>query len=416
MQYSSTSASETSLDNLHSQFFLLHVLLLCLSASWRLHAERHPPSPGDLPRPFPDLPTLDEALGRYLLAVILVYVRLISNESNGIPGTSSPAPSKETRLGAASTSSSSIGISPASGSNPLGPQFIQRHSFPSGSTSLPLQEDTVRLAGDCSTSQNTIYRMEKTISRIVFILSTSDWPLILSRMKSRISHLTTTIEESPDFLDLRLLEWSNLNRNRLSQVLQEVSSTFLHIKRPAQISIALVLRRAIWNWIEVNPAELDALVESNRKIEGGADVLFDVLHSASDITSLSHARRTRAFYPLMTMLLVICPDMFKRAALGEAGSRGLGGLTKKLSFLESLRKGINSSKGFEACTICYVDIIRAAMSISPRLESCGVRSIVPDIQTDLRVSFPLTPLFPLMCRMRCSTHLWQRTSTILTSW
>lgn len=257
--------------------------------------------------------------------------------------------------------------------------------------SLPIQSDPRHLAGDCATSQKTIRRMEKTISRIVFILSTSNWPLVLSRVKNRISHLTTTIEESPDFLDLRLLEWSNMNRNRLSQVLQEISNTFLHIKRPAQISIALVLRRAIWNWIELNPAELDALVESNRKIEGGADVLFDVLYSASDITSTSHAKRTRAFYPLMTMLLVVCPDMFKRAALGEAGSRGLGGLTKKLSFLESLRKGISSSKGFETCTICYVDIVRAAMSISPRLESSGVRSIVSDIQTDLQVCHSLPP-------------------------
>lgn len=203
-----------------------------------------------------------------------------------------------------------------------------------------------------------------------------------------MSHLTTTIEDSPDFVDLRLLEWSNLNRSRLSQVLQEISSTFLHVKRPAQISIAVVLRRAIWIWIDINPSELDVLIESNRKIEGGADVLFDVLHSASDPTSSSHAKRTRAFYPLMTMLLVICPDMLKRASLVESGGRGLGGLTKKLSFLESLRKGVNSSKGFEACTICYVDFLRAAMSISPRLENSGLRSITHDIQSDLRVGAP----------------------------
>ena len=318
---------------------------------------------------------------------MLVYAKVVSSEASGLSAAPSPAPTRESRAtGTSSSTSLGHSITPGWGSNPLGAKFIQRHSFPSGSNSPPLPHPPKLLAGECSSVPTAVHQMTKTVSRIVFFLSASNWPLLLARIKARISHLQTTIDDNPDMVELRLLEWSNLNRIRLSQTLQEVSSSFLHVKRPAQIAVASVLRKAIWNWIDVQPAELDALIESGRKIEGGADVLFDVLHSASDITTTSHARRTKAFYPLMAMLLVICPDLFKKATMSDGSSKGLGGLTKKLSFLESLRKGVNSSKGFEACAICYVDIVRAAMHVSPRLESSGLRSIVPDIQSDLRVS------------------------------
>ena len=386
LQYANGAASDMPLDILHSQLYILNILLQALSTSWRAYAESHRPPVGDLPRCFPDFPPLDESLARYLLAVVMLFGRSVSMESSNSTRTSSPAPSREKGgYGTSSSTSLGLGISPGSGSNPLGPRFIQRHSFPSGSSSLPHPAPLKTLAGECGTLQGTTSYMSKVISRIIFILSTSNWNILLAKIKNRISFLTTTIEDSPDLVELRLLEWSNLDRTRLASVLQEVSSTFLHVKRPAQISIASVLRKAIWNWVDVHPSELQNLVETHRKIEGGAEALFNLLSSGSDISSSSQARRTRAFYPLMAMLLVICPDLFKKAAMGDMGGRSLGGLTKKVSFLDSLQKGVGSSKAFEACTICYVDIVRAAMSISPKYQSSGLRSLVPDIQNDLKV-------------------------------
>jgi neurofibromin 1 len=227
--------------------------------------------------------------------------------------------------------------------------------------------------------------MAKYISRIIFYLSSSNWPLILSRIKARISFLTTTIDESPDLVELRLMEWSNPDRTRLSQVIQEISTTFLHVKRPAQVAVATVLRSCIWKWIRSYPGELEVLVESNRNIEGGAESLFDVLNSASDISSSSSARKNKAFYPLMAMLLVVSPDTLKRAVLGEMAGRTSSSIAKRLNFLESLRKGLVTSKGFEACAVCYVDFVSAAMCLGPKLESAGVKSLVPDIQNDLKV-------------------------------
>lgn len=221
--------------------------------------------------------------------------------------------------------------------------------------------------------------------------------MILSRIKSRISYLTTTIEEDPDLVELRLLEWANLDRMRLEQVMQEVSTFFPQIKRPAQITVASVLRKAIWNWMDVYPEEYELLVESNRKIEGGADVLFDSLHSLVDLSSSSNTRRVRTFYPLMAMLLVLCPDNFKRAISGGSNTtrRDDARLSKMSSFLQSLRKGLAVARSSEACAVCLVDFMRAAMCVSPRLRSSAARTLISDIENDLRVSLAVQDASPL---------------------
>lgn len=232
----------------------------------------------------------------------------------------------------------------------------------------------------------------------MFYLSASNWSLVLTRIKAKIAFLTTTIEESPDVTDLKLLHWVNLDRSRLGQLIHEISATFLHVKRPGQVAIAIGLRRAIWNFLDAYPDEYEALVESNRKMEGKPETLFDVLASAADITSTSSQRRTRAFYPLMAMLLVLCPDIMKRAVAGDVGQTsrsilGVGGnssdgsiISKKAQFLESIRKGVSTAKGYEACALCLIDLARAALRLSPRFEAAGIRSFVADMQGDLKVN------------------------------
>ncbi|KAL7420982.1 Ras GTPase activating protein ira2 [Cryptotrichosporon argae] len=379
---SSVSLLDAPLDMVQSQLYLLHLLLLCISTSWHAHATMPSSSlaTSDLPRPWSDPAPLDEGLARYLLSVLLVYVRMVSRDDPMVSGTASPAPSKHS----ASGSSWGRQLAPSSGSYSLGTRFIQSHSTES---TQPPHAKPIALSAETQTA--AISQVAKYTSRLIFYLSASNWNLVLSRIRSRIAYLTTTIEEVPDLVELRLLEWANVDRIRLGQVMQEISSPFLHIKRPAQVAIAVVLRKAILNWIDVYPAEYEALVESNRKLEGAPDVLFDVLHSMSDNSS-SNAKRVKAFYPLMAMLLVICPDTLKRLALGDAGkSSGLG---KKASFLESLRKGLGQNKAYEACVVCYVDFVRAAMSLSPGQDNSGVRTITGDITNDLKNALFFSPL------------------------
>jgi neurofibromin 1 len=254
---------------------------------------------------------------------------------------------------------------------------------------------------DCTDMSNIVDTVSLTtryLGQIIFYLSSSNWNLVFSRIRSRLAHLTTTIEDTPDLIELRLLQWSNLNRARLCQLMQETSNVFLHIKRPSQIAFASVMHSAIWNWIDANPEEFDTLVGSERRIDGNPEALFDMLYSMSDFSS-SNAKRTAVFYPLLAMILVICPDLFKKVVVGESGGKS-SGLSKKYSFMESLKKGLSGSKGFEPSAACYVDFIKAAMRISPRHSSSGLRSLLPEVLHDLKVSRLL------LCHADCQNALF----------
>ncbi|WVN87921.1 uncharacterized protein L203_103118 [Cryptococcus depauperatus CBS 7841] len=384
LSISASSLGDTSLDILHSQLYILYILNLCLTASWRLHSQVSPPPLSDLPRRWPDPYPFEDHLARQMLSVLLVYARMVSLDTD-FGETSSSQQGKDRKGPNIGSSTSWVrSVSTASSSYSLGSKFLQDRTYPSISQRpSPGAAQSRQLSTTCPTVQCSISQMTKYIARIIFYLSASNWPLIIAQIKKRIGYLITTIDDSPDLTDLRLLEWSKMDQGRLTQALQEVGSTFLHIKRPAQITVATMLRKAIRNWIIMQPAEYESLIESGRKMDGDPDVLFDVLYSMSDLGLSSAIRRTKAFYPLMAMLLILFPDTLRKIVMGE-NVRGSFTHSKKSSFLESFKKGLNSSKGFEACVICYVDLMMAGIALSPRLESSGIRSLVSEIQNDLK--------------------------------
>lgn len=106
----------------------------------------------------------------------------------------------------------------------------------------------------------------------------------------------------------------------------DLCNTFIHLKRPAQAAVSIILRRAIWAWIECFPHEFAALATSGRRLEGGADVLFDIIFSLSETSK----KKTIA-WQLMATLLVCCPDIVAKIAVGEGGRTS--GLIKKVSRL-----------------------------------------------------------------------------------
>ena len=389
--FSMTPLNDTPLDALHSQLYLLHILHLCLSTSWENQSQISPPRLSDLPRCWPDPYAFDDNLARYLLNVMMLYARILSTDTVTIP----TPPSQQSRSNGGIPPKSQGPQWTMSRSCSFSPGIIQQHSYPSMAGPVVTSFSPRLLATSGSTPGAAINQMTKLVSRIIFYLSASNWPLVLLRIKSRISYLTTTIEEDPELVELRLLEWANIDRVRLGQVMQEVSIVFLNVKRPAQVIIAGVLRKAIWNWIDVYPEEYQTLVELGRPLEGGPDALFDLLHAMSEHSSASSAHRLKTMYPLMAMLLVISPDSSKRSispdsskrSINGNASRGASASSKKASFLQSLRKGLASNQKFEACVVCYVDFLRAATCLSPRFQGLSVRSSTPNIETDLEASF-----------------------------
>ena len=338
-------------------------------------------------RCWPDPAPLDEALLKPFMVVLFRYIRMVSVEPHSAPGTSSPAPSRDMAFGTTSTTSSrgSHGGGRAN-STPFDLSFLQSVSCP------PHVEQPVKpIAQDCTTPAAAVAAMTRTIARVVFLLTARNWSFVLNGLKQRIKRLKASNEEDPDLLDLRLLEWACLDRVRLSQVLQEISSTFLQLKKPPQLAVATSLRLAVWNFIDSYPVEYNALVESNKKIDVGADYLFDVLFSHSDLSSNSAMRRNKAFYPLMATLIVLCPDTLKRAVADIDVPKGGSSFTKKVSWLESLRKGLGGARSVDTCASAYCDLINAAMSLPPRLDSSGARSLAFEIQADLKNALFFNP-------------------------
>lgn len=190
-----------------------------------------------------------------------------------------------------------------------------------------------------SISSDIIVDIYKAASRVIFYVSASNWHIMFIKIKTRILYLTTTLDENPNFADLRLLECCALNSNRLSAILVgkmkskglidrltdlfldlfsslEFCTAFLHLKKSAQLMAAVVLRHAIWSWIETYPMEFMRLCQSQKRLEGGPEILFNICNTLADTT-----RKKAIFWPLQTVLLILCPDLLLAAAVSE--TRGI---------------------------------------------------------------------------------------------
>jgi neurofibromin 1 len=374
---------DVPLEVYQSQAILLHILDTCLTGYWQHQMnDQTAPHQTDIPRLWPDPPALDDYTARSLLNVVTVYLRALSAEADTSAGTASTAPNKDDRGQSASTIPWGHGSTQQSRAVSLSREFLQAHSF--GTWVQPTRHVALFDVASLTSMAESLSHTTRYIGHIIFYLSSSNWPLVLARIKFRLSYLTTTIEDTPDLIELRLLQWSNLDRARLGQVMQEASKIFLHIKRPSQLAFASVIHSAIWNWVNFNSGEFDTLVSSEQRMEGDPEVLFDALYGMSDFSS-SHAKRTAVFYPLLAMILVICPDMLKEVVGGKAANKS-SGLSKKYSFMESLKKGLSSGKGFEPSAACYVDFLKAAVRLSPRHGGAALRILLPELIHDLQVS------------------------------
>jgi hypothetical protein len=90
--------------------------------------------------------------------------------------------------------------------------------------------------------------------------------------------------EASELTELRLIEWCNLNRVRLGMLLAELCNRVKLFPKRGQLLTAIVLRRAIWNWIECFPGEFEGLIKSRRKMDGTPEFLFDHFSSISELT------------------------------------------------------------------------------------------------------------------------------------
>lgn len=100
---------------------------------------------------------------------------------------------------------------------------------------------------------------------IISFLSLTNYATLYDRLRTKIRSLANKPEElqrGEDLTDLTLLGWIVFDRQRLVMVLNELSSLLVNMVKEAQWAIAIPLRKAVWNWIEGWEEEFNELARS----------------------------------------------------------------------------------------------------------------------------------------------------------
>ncbi|KAI0677196.1 hypothetical protein C8Q78DRAFT_1180405 [Trametes maxima] len=400
-----------SADLLQSQLFLLKVLSLAMASRWGSRPEdTRPNSRGSKPVPpskpstpdssvpssgrtrhasteqlstsattFVEPPALDDNCARYIISVMVLILRqtaprkhrltsaanlsfdasfqdfesVESHEFGGnddvlsaIPPIVSGAPRAMNRAKhPSSTSLNSSGVS-SSGSSRL-PQ----HSMVYEKTSFLVAKSILSLHSSIA----------KYTGRIIYHLSASNWAVVLHRIRQRIHSLASAADAEPDTVDLQLITHSALDRVKLAQCLQELSSLLMNLKTDAQVPVSIALRTAIWNWIELCPDEFNEALVFHRRLEGAPERVFDHLWTLQDSTP-----DKAGCWPTLAVLLCISQDRMKNEFEANALGTYQGAHRKDRNFTELVFRNVAfGSKYSEVAIVCAIDVCRAASRARP---------------------------------------------------
>lgn len=284
-------------------------------------------------------PSLEENVAKYTLSVMLLYVKQTSAWSDrpkasghihsdtlydSFEGVEKLAPSTSTTLrGAYATHTSLFRKAVNRGT---GASNGAHHPPPlaSSTTTAPTRKllgINAPLLGSSAASVNAL--LSKYVHKILFHVSASNWGVIFSRIRLRIHYFATGVEESgPDNnIDMKLLQYCALDRARLVQVFQELSSLLVSMKRDAQATVALALRAAIWNWITIFSDQFIDVMVVQRRLEGAPERVFDTLFQ---VMNEAGANQRRMLWPTLAALLATSPQRLREAELGISGPQPKG--------------------------------------------------------------------------------------------
>jgi neurofibromin 1 len=198
-QGTASTLASTPLDVVQSQLFILITLSSCLTQHWQAHAQaaaaRNPGATFSTPELWTEPPPLDEALAKHILSLM----NALSTQASSAPSGSRKSNSEQIAF-AKHMVQQSYGTKPSSSQSVFGSERIP-DTLPSATT-----------------------RTRHVLAQIIFYVSASNWSFLLSRIRTRVQYLGTqgasATDDTSDLGDLRLLEWANMDRARLGQVLQ----------------------------------------------------------------------------------------------------------------------------------------------------------------------------------------------------
>ena len=227
--------------------------------------------------------------------------------------------------------------------------------------------------------------IEAYVRSIIEYVSFSNWSRVLEYIKAaiRASHPVTGNTVQSNFVAdddrnsliiLRFISSLWVDGRKLSVVIQELCGSFLHLRKAHQTTVAIVLPLLIIRWLERNPEQFIDLHTMHKRLDGGAETLFDMSNAMLD-----GGRRKALLYPFQTSLLLLLPDVFEVASnMRDVKSSSM---SKKVSFLEMLRKALRNRN--ETAISCLTTVLRVARHFT--LDSdAALLSYALDVQEEVR--------------------------------
>ncbi|KAI9574812.1 hypothetical protein HD554DRAFT_2201766 [Boletus coccyginus] len=364
-------------------------------STWHPRNARKPSSEfssSTLPLPWVEIDPLDDNCARYVLSVMVLYLRQTAAPECRLMSSSNLAPDASLHDFESVDIPTLTSDDYAYNGLPLPPHISQASrpflKFKSSATSFrslgaasgqgqfnrAFHFERTHMALVKSTMALNIL-ISKFAGRIVYSLSASNWMVVFHRIRTKIHYLANTAEDNPDTVDLLLMTHSAMDRSRLVQVLHELSSLLVNMKKQAQAAVAIPLRMALWNWVELYPQEYNEAVRTRGKLEGSAERVFDLLYIANE------PGRERALWPTLTILSSLWTDRLTTDYQIDIHSR-----TQDVRFVEDLVRHVNThSKLSDVAFVCAIDMCRAGFRISPEGE-LPLRHLATDIAHEIKVT------------------------------
>ena len=347
-----------SLEVLQSQLFVLKVLSLAMASRWH-HSPRSssrasnrmgPDSPSPVPPgstkkkrhgislnsptppPRSEPPPLDDNCARYVLSVMVLFLRQTAPMECRLMPSNRPAGNSYHDFESLDLPMSLLDLSsdeaPHSSDATRAPSRNHPSSSSVHSAKLSMRTTFPLLTHDYEKTPVTLIKSPLPLNsliatfagRIVYHLSASNWSVVFHRLRNKIHFLASSTEDAPDVIDLTLMTHSALDRVRLVQVLNgefslmcilasgfshhhlELSSLLVNMRQGVQLATAIPLRLAVWNWIEASPNEFTDSLRSRGRLEGSPERVFDILHT------LNQTGVERELWPTLAVLHCITSE------------------------------------------------------------------------------------------------------------
>lgn len=245
----------------------------CTTSYWKYHHEQNPNMPGHAFRPelqvypqtWPSPPAIEESLARFMVTILLLYVRMTTYEvtaaQTGVRGRTAPVPgtfgikgeNDQTPMGRSMlrflhgfSTSADIGLkyrtesgmegkadvdgpgglmTAPDGTEPSSPQMSPGlnntsprlgHRRPQSTHS----NSTIASASGSTSASSLMCEIARQVGKIFYFLSSASWSVVYSKIKTTLVKLGQSNEDHPDAVEIRILEWVNLDQTKLSLVIK----------------------------------------------------------------------------------------------------------------------------------------------------------------------------------------------------